>query len=164
MIHGRGQRKRVEYVGETRKKQGIPAVIWCFYSGQSRPDRLMILQTLMLCGACTVQMSSAASDVYKRQQEDSTDKTCGAREREKARNSITKVVSFSIRKVTPLLVPEIQEDIGRSGMVLGNNLGMCKIVSPRWYVSVARYMACRACGQHKGTTRECKKKMRAGNL
>lgn len=28
MIHGRGQRKRVEYVGETRKKQGIPAVIY----------------------------------------------------------------------------------------------------------------------------------------
>lgn len=56
MIHGRGQRKRVEYVGETRKKQGIPAVIWCFYSGQSRPDRLMILQVLVLCGACTVQM------------------------------------------------------------------------------------------------------------
>ena len=41
MIHGRGQRKRVEYVGETRKKQGIPAVIWCFYSGQSRPDRIV---------------------------------------------------------------------------------------------------------------------------
>lgn len=61
-----------------------------------------------------------------------------------ARNSITNVVSLSISKVIPLLVLEIQEDMGRSGMVLGNHLGMCKIVSPRWYVSVARYRAYRA--------------------
>lgn len=102
--------------------------------------------------------------VHKDVQEYSTDKTCGARERKNARNSITKVVSLSISKVILLLVLEIQEDMGRSGMVLGNYLGMCKIVSPRWYVSVARCMACRACGQHKGTTRECKKRIRAGNL
>lgn len=70
--------------------------------------------------------------------------TCGARERKNARNSITKVVSLSISKVILLLVLEIQEDMGRSGMVLGNYLGMCKIVSPRWYVSVARYRAYRA--------------------
>lgn len=46
------------------------------------------------------------------------------RERKNARNSITKVVSLSIRKVTPLLVLvlEIQEDMGRSGMVLGTTL------------------------------------------
>lgn len=50
----------------------------------------------------------------------------------------------SQRKVILLLVLEIQEDMGRSGMVLGNYLGMCKIVSPRWYVSVARYRAYRA--------------------
>lgn len=70
----------------------------------------------------------------------------GARTQEckNSRNSITKVVSLSISKVIPVLVLEIQEDIGRSGMVLGNNLGMCKIVSPRWYVSVARYRAYRA--------------------
>lgn len=70
----------------------------------------------------------------------------GARTQEckNARNSITKVVSLSISKVIPLLVLEIQEDMGRSGMVLGNHLGMCKIVSPRWYVSVARYRAYRA--------------------
>lgn len=159
MIHGRGQRKRVEYVGETRKKQGIPAVIWCFYSGQSRPDRFMILQTLM-----QGKVRKNTVKVHKDVQEYSTDETCGARERKNARNSITKVVSLSISKVILLLVLEIQEDMGRSGMVLGNNLGMCKIVSPRWYVSVARYRACRACGQHKGTTRECKKIIRARNL
>ena len=100
--------------------------------------------------------------VHKDVQECSTDETCGALERKNARNSITKVVSLSISKVILLLVLEIQEDMGRSGMVLGNYLGMCKIVSPRWYVSVARCMACRACGQHKGTTRECKKRIRAG--
>lgn len=116
------------------------------------------------CGKEKGKVRKNTVKVHKDVQEDSTDKTCGARECKNARNSITKVVSFSIRKVIPLLVPEIQEDIGRSGMVLGNNLGMCKIVSPRWYVSVTRCMACRACGQHKGTTRECKKKMRAGNL
>ena len=104
--------------------------------------------------------------VHKDVQECSTDETCGARERKNARNSITKVVSLSISKVilVLVLVLEIQEDMGRSGMVLGNYLGMCKIVSPRWYVSVARCMACRACGQRKGTTRECKKRIRAGNL
>ena len=96
------------------------------------------------CGKKKGKVRKNTVKVHKDVQEDSTDKTCGAREREKARNSITKVVSFSIRKVMPLLVPEIQEDIGRSGMVLGNNLGMCKIVSPRWYVSVVRYRAYRA--------------------
>ena len=38
------------------EEAGVPAVICCVYSEQSRPDRLMILQVLVLCGACTVQM------------------------------------------------------------------------------------------------------------
>lgn len=108
------------------------------------------------CGKKKGKVRKNTVKVHKDVQEYSTDKTCGARERKNARNSITKVVSLSISRVILLLVLEIQEDMGRSGMVLGNYLGMCKIVSPRWYVSVARCMACRACGQHKGTTRECK--------
>lgn len=114
------------------------------------------------CGKKKGKVRKNTVKVHKDVQEYSTDKTCVARERKNARNSITKVVSLSISKVILLLVLEIQEDMGRSGMVLGNYLGMCKIVSPRWYVSVARCMACRACGQHKGTTRECKKRIRAG--
>ena len=38
------------------EEAGVPAVICCVYSEQSRPDRLMILQVLVLFGACTVQM------------------------------------------------------------------------------------------------------------
>lgn len=95
------------------------------------------------CGKKKGKVRKNTVKVHKDVQEDSTDKTYGAREREKARNSITKVISLSIRKVIPLLVLEIQEDMRRSGMVLGNYLGMCKIVSPRWYVSVARYRAYR---------------------
>ena len=64
--------------------------------------------------------------VHKDVQEYSTDKTCVARERKNARNSITKVVSLSISKVIPLLVLEIQEDMGRSGMVLGTTLEWLK--------------------------------------
>ena len=96
------------------------------------------------CGKKKGKVRKNTVKVHKDVQEDSTDKTCGARERKNARNSITNVVSLSISKVIPLLVLEIQEDMGRSGMVLGNHLGMCKIVSPRWYVSVARCRAYRA--------------------
>lgn len=93
------------------------------------------------CGKKKGKVRKNTVKVHKDVQEYSTDKTCG---RENARNSITNVVSLSISKVIPLLVLEIQEDMGRSGMVLGNHLGMCKIVSPRWYVSVVRYRAYRA--------------------
>ena len=96
------------------------------------------------CGKKKGKVRKNTVKVHKDVQEYSTDKTCGARERKNERNSITKVVSLSISKVILLLVLEIQEDMGRSGMVLGNYLGMCKIVSPRWYVSVARYRAYRA--------------------
>lgn len=56
--YGTGQRteKTCGVRGTDMEEAGVPAVICCVYSGQSRPDRLMILQVLVLCGACTVQM------------------------------------------------------------------------------------------------------------
>lgn len=64
------------------------------------------------CGKKKGKVRKNTVKVHKDVQEDSTDKTCGAREREKARNSITKVVSLSISKVIPVLVLvlEIQEE------------------------------------------------------
>lgn len=62
------------------------------------------------CGKKKGKVRKNTVKVHKDVQEDSMDKTCGAREREKARNSITKVVSLSISKVIPVLVLEIQEE------------------------------------------------------
>ena len=51
------------------------------------------------CGKKKGKVRKNTVKVHKDVQEYSTDKTCGARERKNARNSITKVVSLSISKV-----------------------------------------------------------------
>lgn len=51
------------------EEAGVPAVICCVYSGQSRPDRLMILQVLVLCGACTVQMCLCGAAEWRMREE-----------------------------------------------------------------------------------------------
>lgn len=136
---------------------------WCF-AAHIQYECACVAPQKGECGKKKGKVRKNTVKVHKDVQEYSTDKTCGARELKNAR--IQEIVSprwyhlVSVRWYR-YWYWKYRRKI-RDGT--GNYLGMCKIVSPRWYVSVARCMACRACGQHKGTTRECKKKMRAGNL